>query len=138
MASISGASRRVRPKTMTPSIGGITGGVSNGGTQVVVTATDPAGYSMTIQASTTFGTPGMYGVASSSNYIPIYSPASASVPDFNYVSSTGKATFRRPDWIRQCIDSKKDIFNRHYQKLEHVPLETNPFLPPGHEQFSFF
>src|SRR5271156_4696775 len=37
--------------TLAPSVGGITGGTGNGGTQVIVTTNDHLGYTMTLQAS---------------------------------------------------------------------------------------
>ena len=75
--------------TLSPSLGGLTGGVANGSTQVIVVTNDTLGYTMTIQASSTGG---MYGNASSTNFIPVYSPA-GTIPDFNFVSSTNKANF---------------------------------------------
>ena len=76
--------------TLSPSLGGLTGGVANGSTQVIVVTNDTLGYTMTIQASSTGG---MYGNASSTNFIPVYVPATPGVPDFNFVSSTNKANF---------------------------------------------
>jgi hypothetical protein len=67
--------------TMSPVLGGITGGTSNGIVSVAVRTNDLSGYSMTIQASTSLG---MQGVASSSNYIAQYTPASPTVPDYNF------------------------------------------------------
>ncbi len=73
--------------TMSPSLGGITGGTANGQTQVVVTTNDIIGYNMTIQASTSLG---MQGTASSTNYIPAYS---TTTPDYNFVLPANTARF---------------------------------------------
>lgn len=71
--------------TMTPSLGGITGGTSHGTTTVVVITNDSSGYTMTIQASSS---PAMQGV-SNGGEIPDYTPAVAGVPDFAYSVPTG-------------------------------------------------
>ena len=73
--------------TLSPSLGGITGGTANGQTQVVVTTNDIIGYNMTIQASTSLG---MQGTASSTNYIPAYS---TTTPDYNFVLPANTARF---------------------------------------------
>lgn len=70
---------------MTPSLGGITGGTSNGTTTVVVLTNDNAGYTMTIKASSS---PAMQGNTQGGN-IPDYTPASASIPDYAYSVPTG-------------------------------------------------
>jgi hypothetical protein len=67
--------------TMSPTLGGITGGTSNGATSVAVRTNDLLGYKMTIQASTSLG---MQGVASSTNYIPAYVSGTAGVPDYTF------------------------------------------------------
>src|ERR1035437_3567480 len=66
---------------MSPSLGGVTGGTSNGATSVVVKTNNLTGYNMTIQASSSLG---MIGNASSTNYIPAYSTSVAGVPDFAF------------------------------------------------------
>ena len=53
--------------TMSPSIGGLTGGTANGLTQVIIRTSDSAGFTMTLQASSSVG---MIGNASSTNSIP--------------------------------------------------------------------
>ena len=63
------------------SLGGITGGTSNGGTQVAVVTNDRAGYTMTIMASSSLG---MIGNASSSQYIPAYVSTTPGVPDYTF------------------------------------------------------
>lgn len=75
--------------TMQP-IGGITGGTSNGATQVVVTTNSLTGYTMTIQASSSLG---MIGNASSTNVIPAYVPASPLVPDYAFNAPANTARF---------------------------------------------
>jgi len=70
------------------SIGGLTGGTTNGVTQVAVTTNNLTGYNMTIQASSTVG---MIGNASSTNNIPVY--ASTTLPDYNFNVPVNKAYF---------------------------------------------
>ncbi len=63
---------------MTPDIGGITGGTGNGQAVWTVITDDPAGYSMSIKASTT---PALQSGANSfADYTPVYS----GVPDYNW------------------------------------------------------
>ncbi len=71
--------------TMTPSLGGITGGTSNGTTTVVVLTNDSSGYTMTIKASSS---PAMQDDTSTDS-IPDYTPAAAGVPDFAYSVPAG-------------------------------------------------
>lgn len=66
--------------TMTPSLGGITGGTSNGTTTVVVLTNDSSGYTMTVTASSS---PAMVGDVSGST-IADYTPAAPGVPDYTY------------------------------------------------------
>jgi hypothetical protein len=75
---------------LSPSLGGITGGTSNGGTQVIVMTNDHLGYSMTLTASSSLG---MIGNASSTNYIPAYATSSSFAADFNFNVPTNKAYF---------------------------------------------
>lgn len=75
---------------LSPSLGGLTGGTANGGTQVVVTTNDTQGYSMTIMASSSVG---MIGNASSSNSIPAYVTAVPGVPDYSFTVPANKAYF---------------------------------------------
>jgi hypothetical protein len=65
---------------MSPALGGVTGGTSNGSTTFTVTTDDPAGYSATIQASSS---PALVNTASSSNSFADYAPA-GSAPDFTF------------------------------------------------------
>lgn len=73
---------------MSPSLGGVTGGTANGSTTVIVTTDDPAGYQLTIVASTS---PAMKNGA---NSIADYAPGGAD-PDlaFGIVANTGKFGF---------------------------------------------
>ncbi len=68
--------------TMSPSLGGITGGTSNGTTTVVVKTNNNAGYTMTITASSS---PAMQGDATTDS-IADYTSAAAGVPDFAYAT----------------------------------------------------
>jgi len=65
---------------MTPSLGGLTGGTSNGTTTVVVLTNDSAGYTMTIKASSS---PAMQGDVTTDS-IADYTPATAGIPDYAY------------------------------------------------------
>lgn len=76
--------------TLAPNIDTSVGGVALGETQVVVITNDHLGYSMTLTASSSLG---MIGVASTTQYIPAYSPASAGVPDFTFNSPANTALF---------------------------------------------
>src|ERR1035437_2134992 len=69
---------------MSPSLGGITGGTSNGATSVAVRTNNLTGYNMTIQASSSLG---MIGNASSTNYIPAYVSGTPGVPDYTFNES---------------------------------------------------
>ncbi len=70
---------------MTPALGGVTGGTSNGTTTVVVTTNDSAGYTMTITSSSS---PAMQGNTQGGS-IPNYTPATAGIPDFAYSVPSG-------------------------------------------------
>lgn len=63
---------------MTPSIGGVSGGVSNGTTSVVVTTDSPSGYQLTISSE---NSPAMQ---KGSDTISDYVPQSAPDPDFSF------------------------------------------------------
>lgn len=70
---------------MTPQLGGITGGTSNGTSTVIVLTNNSTGYTMTIVASTSPAMKGFSGISE----IPDYTPANASIPDFTYAVPTG-------------------------------------------------
>ncbi len=74
--------------TMVGSLPGITGGTSNGQTQVIVTTNNVTGYQMTIVASSSVG---MIGNTGGGN-IPHYTPASTSIPDYTFLvpANTGE------------------------------------------------
>jgi uncharacterized protein (DUF1499 family) len=73
---------------MSPSIGGVTGGTSNGSTTFTVTTDDPAGYQAIIQASSS---PALVNTSSSTNAFADYSPA-GSAPDFTFgIAATASA-----------------------------------------------
>ena len=76
--------------TLGPSLGGLTGGTSNGGTQVIVVTNDHLGYSMTLTASSSAG---MLGNTNQANTIPAYVPASGVTPDFAFSVPANKAYF---------------------------------------------
>jgi len=67
------------PVTLSPSLGGLTGGISTGSTSLVVVTDSPAGYQITIRASSS---PAMRsGVNTIADYVP-----SGAVPDFTFVN----------------------------------------------------
>jgi hypothetical protein len=66
--------------TMTPALGGITGGTSHGTTTVAVYTNSSAGYAMTIKASSS---PAMQG-NTQGDTIADYTPGTAGIPDFTY------------------------------------------------------
>lgn len=66
--------------TMTPALGGVTGGTSNGSTTFIVTTDDTAGYTSTIQASSS---PALVNTSSSTNSFADYVP-SGGAPDFTF------------------------------------------------------
>lgn len=72
--------------TMEGSLGGLTGGTSNGTTTVVVLTNDTSGYTMTIKASST---PAMQG-DNNGDSIADYTPATANIPDFAYSVPSGE------------------------------------------------
>ena len=72
--------------TMTPALGGVTGGTSNGTTTVIVLTNDSSGYTMTIKASSS---PAMQG-NTQGDTIADYTPAGPGVPDFVYSVPTGE------------------------------------------------
>ena len=76
--------------TMSPSLGGITGGTANGATQVIVTTNSLGGYTMTLAASSSLG---MIGNASSTYYIPAYVPSTGGVPDYTFTVPANAARF---------------------------------------------
>lgn len=71
--------------TLTPSLGGLTGGESNGSTTVTVVTDNPAGYALTIEAS---DSPAMNdGGNSIADYVP------AGDPDFTFSVVAGTSSF---------------------------------------------
>ncbi len=76
--------------TMSPSLGGLTGGTANGAVQVAVTTNSHLGYQMTLTASSSAG---MIGIASSSNSIPAYVPSATNVPDYTFTTPVNTARF---------------------------------------------
>lgn len=72
--------------SMSPAIGGVTGGTSNGSTNVTVTTDNPAGYQLTLEASTS---PAM---TSGANSIADYVPGGAN-PDFAFSTDPTDAHF---------------------------------------------
>lgn len=66
--------------TMTPNLGGLTGGSSNGSTTFTVTTDNVAGYTATILASSS---PALVNTSSTTNSFADYSPSGAA-PDFTF------------------------------------------------------
>jgi hypothetical protein len=75
--------------TMSPAIGGVSGGTANGSATFTVTTDDPAGYTATIQASST---PALVNTSSSTNAFADYVPAGA-VPDFAFGIAASASAF---------------------------------------------
>jgi hypothetical protein len=75
--AISGATTTI----LSPTIGGITGGIANGSTTVTVITDSPSGYSLTIQSEAT------PTLRSGANTILDYVPVGA-VPDFTFITDT--------------------------------------------------
>lgn len=72
--------------TMAPAIGGVSGGTSNGSTQVTVTTDSAAGYQLSIKASSS------PALVSGANTIADYTPAGAN-PDFTFAISGADSEF---------------------------------------------
>lgn len=73
--------------TLTPSIGGLTGGTANGSTSVNVLTDNPAGYTLTFTASTS---PAMQkGFDSIADYVPVAAPN----PDMTFITGSADAHF---------------------------------------------
>lgn len=75
--------------TMSPSIGGVAGGTATGQTQVIVTTNNTNGYNMTIGFSTSTAMQG----DTLGGEIGNYTPASATVPDYNFSVGANSAEF---------------------------------------------
>ena len=90
--------------TMSPTLGGITGGTSNGSTSVIVTTDSPSGYSLTIQAE---GNPAMQRAGGGS--IPNYT---GSFPaDFSFNTAGASAFGFSPsgvDLVSSYLDDGSD------------------------------
>ncbi len=79
--------------TMSPAIGGVTGGTGNGNTSVTVTTDNSAGYQMSIQASSS------PALISGANSFSDYAPAGAS-PDFTFsILATASAFGFSPEGV---------------------------------------
>ena len=67
--------------TLSPSLGGVTGGISIGSTSVLVTTDSPAGYQLTIKSS---NSPSMQsGSSTIADYVPV-----GGVPDFIFINDS--------------------------------------------------
>jgi hypothetical protein len=75
--------------TMSPALGGVTGGTSNGSTAFTVTTDDAAGYTSTIQASTS---PALVDTASSTVSFADYAPSGGN-PDFTFSNAATASSF---------------------------------------------
>lgn len=99
--------------TMSPSLGGITGGTSNGTTTVVVLTNDSAGYTMTVKAS---ATPAMRGNTQGDS-VADYTPAAAGIPDYAYSVPTGEefgytvSASTTADLAQKFLDNGTDTCN---------------------------
>jgi len=73
--------------TMTPAIGGVSGGTGNGSTSWTVITDNPAGYTLSIKASTS---PAMQ---SGANSFADYTPATAGTPDYSWSVASADSEF---------------------------------------------
>jgi len=89
---------------MSPSLGGVSGGTSNGSTAFTVTTDDPAGYTATIQASSS---PALVNIASSSYAFADYAP-SGSAPDYSFSNAATTSAFA---FSPQGIDADQRFLN---------------------------
>ena len=89
MASVYIAIAAVSDVTMSPDIGGLSGGTSNGSASVTVTTDSPSGYELSIKASSS------PALVSGSDSFADYTPASAGVPDFTFSVAATAAEFLR-------------------------------------------
>jgi len=94
--------------TMSPNIGGITGGTANGSTTVAVTTDSAAGYTLTIFAS---GSPAMQ---SGVNTIADYTPSGAA-PDYTFTTGATDSHFGYspygPDTVQRFLDDGASLCN---------------------------
>jgi hypothetical protein len=114
--------------TMSPSLGGLTGGTSNGSTGVTVTTDSPAGYSLTIEAQ---NNPAMQN---GSNSIPDYVPVGITA-DGVFITPPGAAAFGYTvdgdDVISyffstlasSCLSGSLELPNRCWTGLQTTPFE---------------
>ena len=72
---------------MSPSLGGLTGGTSNGNTSFIVTTDDPAGYTATIQASSS------PALTMGSDSFQDYAPSVGGTPDFTFTNAATASSF---------------------------------------------
>ena len=89
--------------TMSPSIGGVTGGQSNGTTTIKVTTDSPSGYSLFVR---TFASPAL---ATSSYSFADYIPASSSVPDYNWSIPAATTGFGFTPYGSHTVDKYRYI-----------------------------
>jgi hypothetical protein len=111
---------------MTPTIGGVTGGASDGSTSVTVTTDNYAGYTLSIVASTS---PAMQ---SGSATIPDYTPSGAS-PDYTFANTASESQFGfspeggdiasryKDNGINACNTGSSDTASRCWDGLSTTP-----------------
>ena len=75
--------------TMSPALGGVTGGTSNGSTYFKVTTDNPGGYSVTLSASSSLG---MLGIAQGGS-IPAYVHTGSTTPQFTFTTPANTGRF---------------------------------------------
>ena len=85
---------------MSPDLGGITGGTSNGSTSFTVTTDDPAGYTATIQASSS---PALVSLTDSfADYVPL------GAPDFTFSNAPTASSFAFSPEGSDIVQTYKD------------------------------
>lgn len=103
--------------TMSPALGGISGGNSYGSTTVRVTTNDSAGFNMTLIASSTASGHALQG-NSQGGYIPDYRVTATSVPSYSFSVAANRAAFgytvtasTTADLAQQFLDNGSTLCN---------------------------
>ena len=122
--------------SMSPNIGGITGGTSNGSTTVTVTTDSLSGYSLTVEASTD------PALKDGSNSIDDYTPAGGN-PDFSFGVAATDAEFgftpegaditnRFKDNASSCNTGSGDTADACWDGLSTTPIAVSQSAGSNH------
>ena len=91
---------------MTPAIPGITGGTATGEATWTVITDNPAGYSLSVKASTS---PAMKGQAQGDSFAD-YTPVNPAVPDYNWSVADSSAEFGFTPEGSDIVSKYKELF----------------------------